>query len=56
MIMIMQVIRNENGQSMVEYGLIMGLISLAAIVALMLIGPKVKAFFDQTEQGIPGTS
>jgi len=37
---------DESGQGMVEYGLILGLIAVAAIVALLAIGPKVKGIFD----------
>lgn len=39
-------LRNEEGQGMVEYGLILGLIALVAIVALIALGPKIKNLFE----------
>ncbi len=51
---LMNIIKDENGQGMVEYGLILGLIAVAAIAALLLLGPKIKGIFDSAEQAIPG--
>jgi pilus assembly protein Flp/PilA len=47
-----QVMREE-GQALVEYGLILGLIAVAAIAALALIGTDVKLVFEKitTELG-----
>jgi pilus assembly protein Flp/PilA len=42
----LDIIRDENGQGMVEYGLILGLIAVAAIAAIVLLGPKITAFFE----------
>jgi len=42
----LDIIRDENGQGMVEYGLILGLIAVAAIAAIVLLGPKIKGFFE----------
>ncbi len=36
----------EEGQTMVEYGLIVSLISIVAILALTLVGTQVKAVFN----------
>jgi pilus assembly protein Flp/PilA len=36
----------EDGQTMVEYGLIVALISIAAISVIVLIGPKLKDVFQ----------
>jgi pilus assembly protein Flp/PilA len=38
--------RREEGQAMVEYALILGLVSVVAIAALTLIGTNVDAIFD----------
>jgi pilus assembly protein Flp/PilA len=35
----------EEGQGMTEYGLILGLIALAVVGALILLGPKIAAIF-----------
>ncbi len=42
----LSILKNEDGQGMVEYGLILGLIAVAAIAAIILLGPKIKGFFD----------
>jgi pilus assembly protein Flp/PilA len=36
---------NEEGQGMVEYGLILALVSIAAIAALVILGPQIAARF-----------
>ena len=41
----MQILRDENGQGMVEYGLILGLIALVAIAAVVLLGDGVTDIF-----------
>lgn len=43
---ISSVIFDEDGQSMVEYGLIIGLISVAAVVVLIALGPKVANLYN----------
>ena len=37
---------DESGQGMVEYGLLIALISVAAIAALKLLGPAISNMFD----------
>lgn len=39
--------RDEEGQGMIEYGLLIALISVAAIVVITLIGPQLKSIFQQ---------
>jgi pilus assembly protein Flp/PilA len=43
----------EEGQALVEYGLILGLIAVAAIAALLLLGEDVSKVFEKvtTELG-----
>ncbi|PKK90468.1 MAG: Flp family type IVb pilin [Candidatus Wallbacteria bacterium HGW-Wallbacteria-1] len=41
----MRLIREESGQGMVEYGLILGLIAIVAIAALTATGGSVKSIF-----------
>ena len=47
--------KDESGQGMVEYGLIIALISIAAITALKAIGPKVLTFFEKAETALTET-
>ena len=53
-IMIKRILKDESGQGMVEYGLILGLVAIAAIAALLLLGPKIATLFSTAEQAIPG--
>lgn len=43
---LMRFFKDEDGQGMVEYGLIIGLIAIVVIVALSLLGPKVADMFN----------
>lgn len=54
----LSILKNEDGQGMVEYGLILGLIAVAAIAAIVLLGPKIKGFFEKanTELGAANPS
>ncbi len=43
----------EEGQGMVEYGLILGLVAVAAITALVALGPKILALFNKANNALP---
>ncbi len=45
---------DENGQGMVEYGLILALVAVAAIVALQALGPKISALFNEAADNLGG--
>ena len=38
--------KDEQGQGMVEYGLIIALVAVVAIAGLALLGPKIKDLFN----------
>jgi len=40
--------RTEEGQGMVEYGLIIAAVAIAVIVALFALGPKIGSMFSST--------
>ena len=44
--------KNESGQGMVEYGLILALIAVAAIVVLTQLGGKVSGIFQKAQDAI----
>ncbi len=44
--------KDEEGQGMVEYGLIIGLIAIVVIVALVALGPKIRELFEQVNDRI----
>lgn len=48
-------VRNEEGQGMVEYALLVGLIALAVIVTAGLLGDGISAQFDAIKTAIAGT-
>ena len=42
----MTFLKDENGQGMVEYALILGLIAIVAVVTLVFLGPKIRDMFN----------
>jgi pilus assembly protein Flp/PilA len=44
--MLMNWLRDEEGQAMVEYGLIIALIAIVVIAALLILGPRVANLFN----------
>ncbi len=38
--------KDENGQGMVEYALILGLIAIAAVIVIVALGPKIREMFQ----------
>lgn len=45
----MSFIKDENGQGMVEYALILGLIAVAAIAVIVVLGPRIKGIFQTAD-------
>ena len=42
---IVQLFKSEEGQGMVEYGLIIALVAVVAIAGLILLGPQIREIF-----------
>jgi len=53
MVKMQNMFRNEKGQGMVEYGLIIGLVAIVAVAALTLLGPKVAGVFTAITAELP---
>jgi Flp pilus assembly pilin Flp len=51
--MIARFVREEAGQDLIEYGLLAGLITAAAVAAIVAIGPKVTAYFTTLNGNLP---
>jgi pilus assembly protein Flp/PilA len=51
--MVQKVLQKEEGQSMVEYGLIIALIAVVVIAALVVLGPKIAGLFSNVATNIP---
>jgi len=47
-----QFLRDEEGASAVEYGLIVGLIAVAIVATLVLIGPKLNNIFTKVSTNL----
>lgn len=45
-------VREEKGQGMVEYALLVGLIAIVVIVALKLLGPAIAAKFTDIKDAL----
>jgi len=50
--MLKRLMREEEGQGLVEYGLILGLVAIVAITALSLMGTSIKDIFNTTKNEI----
>ena len=48
-----RLVREDDGQDLIEYGLLVGLITIGAIVAINAIGPKVKTYFTNLNAAMP---
>ena len=46
-------LREEQGQDLIEYGLLLGIITVAAIVGIGSIGSKVGAYFSNLNSALP---
>ena len=49
---LMSFIKDEDGQGMVEYAIIIGCIAVAAIIILVAMKDKIKNLFDKTNQAL----
>jgi pilus assembly protein Flp/PilA len=45
--------REETGATAVEYGLIVGLIAVAIVAVLIILGPQIAGLFTQVSDSIP---
>jgi len=46
-------VRDDSGQDLIEYGLLIGIITTGAIGAIGLIGPKVQSYYETLESHLP---
>jgi pilus assembly protein Flp/PilA len=51
--MFVRFVREDEGQDLIEYGLLAGLITAAAIGAIVAIGPKVTTYFTTLDTRLP---
>ncbi len=48
----MKLFRNEEGQGLVEYAMILGLVALIVALALQAVGLGIEALFTQIDNGL----
>jgi Flp pilus assembly pilin Flp len=48
-----RLIRSNEGQDLIEYGLLVGVITIGAIVAITAIGPTVAGYFTALDAALP---
>jgi pilus assembly protein Flp/PilA len=48
-----RIVREDSGQDLIEYGLLIGIITLAVMTALLSIGPKVGGYFTALDGLLP---
>ena len=46
-------VRDEQGQDLIEYGLLIGIITIGAVTAISSIGPKVAGYFTTLDGLLP---
>jgi pilus assembly protein Flp/PilA len=49
-------LKDESGATMIEYGLVAALVSVAAIVALQLLGAELQVIFNTVTSYLAGAS
>ena len=45
--------REDSGQDLIEYGLLVGVITAGAVTAINAIGPKVTTYYSTLESRLP---
>jgi len=48
-----RLIRSDEGQDLIEYGLLISIITIGAIAGMLLIGPKVALYFNNLNARMP---
>ena len=51
--MVSRFLREESGQDLIEYGLLIGIITVACIVSIQAIGPKVAGYYSSLNAKLP---
>ena len=47
-------VREESGQDLIEYGLLIGIITTGVILSITSVGGKVKGYFEDLDNKLPG--
>ena len=52
-VLLVRFVREQSGQDLIEYGLLVGIITSGAILAINAIGPKVTNYYSTLETRLP---
>ena len=50
---LIRVVRDDDGQDLIEYGLLLGIITLACVLAMTSIGTTVASYFTDLNAALP---
>jgi len=50
---VVRLMREDSGQDLIEYGLLVGIITAGAVAAINAIGPKVTTYYSTLQTRIP---
>ena len=51
--LVIRFLREDQGEDLIEYGLLIGIITVGAIAAIIAIGPKVANYFSTLDSNLP---
>jgi len=51
--LLIRLLREESGQDLIEYSLLIGIITLASVLAMTSIGGKITAYFSNLDAAMP---
>jgi pilus assembly protein Flp/PilA len=51
--LLVRLLREDEGQDLIEYGLLVGVITIGAIAAITTIGPTVAGYFTSLNAALP---
>jgi Flp pilus assembly pilin Flp len=51
--LLVRFVREDSGQDLIEYGLLVGIITAGAIIAINALGPKVTNYYSSLETRLP---
>ena len=51
--LVTRLVLEDEGQDLIEYGLLIGIVAVAAITAIVAIGPKVGSYYSQLNSNLP---
>ena len=51
--LVARLVQDASGQDLIEYGLLIGIITVAAMTAIRAIGPKIATYFTNLNSNLP---